>query len=69
MTVVGEQIDPRNLGYAREMMVLPLEALGYGVVSRENVYGLFQPGKAVRVPGVRDVAAEQGRRLLASLQE
>jgi len=69
VTVVGEQTDPRNLGYAREMMALPLEALGYNVVSSENVYGLFQPGKAAREPGVRDAAAEQGRRLLASLQE
>ena len=63
---VCEQPDDQGLGFTREAMRLPLEALGYEVVREVAVYGVFPKG------GVREHAdalnnAEDAGGTLASL--
>ncbi|MBN2283752.1 MAG: flavodoxin family protein [Deltaproteobacteria bacterium] len=67
IAVVGEQTDPRDMGYAVEMLRMPLEALGYAVIRELPVYGYFHAGKVAESGDVMDRAEELGRALASSL--
>ena len=44
IAAIGEQEDPRDMGFALEAMRLPLEALGYEIVAEFPVLRLFDRG-------------------------
>jgi multimeric flavodoxin WrbA len=41
---IGEQLNKEDLGFTLNGMVWPLQALGYEVAAKEQIYGKFQRG-------------------------
>jgi multimeric flavodoxin WrbA len=67
IAAIGEQEDPRDMGFALEAMRLPLEALGYEIMAELPVLRLFDRGA---IDGHKDVlvrAHEAGKRLANAL--
>jgi len=59
---VCEQRDVGEMGFALEAMSMPLEALGYQIVGRLPVAGIFERGAVKRHDDIMDAAFEAGRR-------
>ena len=64
---VCEQLDPRDMGFTLEAMAMPLEALGYQVLSQLPVFGVFEAGRVAEFPDVLQAAEEAGRKLAGNL--
>ena len=65
LTIVAEQVDPKDLGVAMEAMRLPVKALGYSIAGELAVPGVFEAGVVRQRPEVLDQAARLGRNLAA----
>ena len=67
VTVVGEQTDPGELGFALEALAMPLEPLGHEVIGRLEVPGMFQLGRVKQNEAVLLRARELGIGLARAL--
>jgi len=64
---ICEQESKRDMGFTLEAMRLPLEALGYEIVSELPVLRTFEKGKLGEFPGELARAEEAGKNLAVSL--
>lgn len=64
VTAVCEQVEPKDMGYTLEMMELPLEALGYEVLNRLPVYGIFDKGAVKDNEEIQERARALGKDLV-----
>ena len=67
VTAVCEQQDRKDMGFTIEAMRLPLEALGYDIVTEFPVFGMFDKTAIKKNHEVSASATEQGRALAESL--
>jgi len=65
---VCEQNNKGDMGFTAEAMSMPLEALGYRVVSTVKALHLFKPGEAAENSTALNEARGAGERLLKTLQ-
>lgn len=65
---VAEQTERKDMGVTLEAMAVPAEALGYEVIGRQAVLGVFDRGKVRERPEAMREAAELGRRLVDALR-
>ena len=65
---VCEQNNSEDMGFTAEAMSMPLEALGYRVVSTVKALHLFKPGEASHNSTALNDAWEAGEKLLKTLQ-
>jgi multimeric flavodoxin WrbA len=65
---VCEQNNREDMGFTAEAMTMPLEALGYRVVSTVKALHLFKPGEASHNSTALNDAREAGEKLLKTLQ-
>lgn len=66
--VCEQETQAAGMGFTLDAMRLPLEALGYEIVDRLAVYGVFERGGIAARPEVLARAESVGRRLALRLQ-
>ncbi len=69
LVTVGEQHGSEGIGVTLEAMRLPLEALGYEVVTELPVTGVFPRGGVTKSADAMDRAGEVGRSLAGAIQD
>ena len=67
VAVVGEQTDPRDLGFALEALSMPLIPLGYEIAGRLKVMGKFHLGRVKQDEAIMQKARELGTGLARKL--
>jgi len=65
---VCEQLSERDMGFAREAMRWPLEALGYEMVDEVSAYGFFAKAAVAQSEEVLARCGEAGRGLARALE-
>lgn len=65
---VCEQLSERDMGFTREAMRWPLQALGYEVVDEVSAYGCFARGAVAEREEVLSRCDEAGRGLVRALE-
>jgi multimeric flavodoxin WrbA len=70
IAAVAEQIEPEDSGIelALKAMRLPLEALGYEVITELPVSGVFQKGRILRNPEILSTAESLGKELASVIK-
>jgi len=66
---VGEQLDPKDMGFTLEAMAQPLEALGYSVEERMPAYGFFERGALRRDARLMEEIGKRGAAFGARLRK
>jgi multimeric flavodoxin WrbA len=69
VATVCEQSDKKDMGFALEAMRMPVEALGYNVLSEECSLNCFYKGKITEQPDFLDKIKETGSFLAKSIME
>lgn len=67
LAAVCEQVDKADMGFTLEAMGAPLEALGYEIVGKLPVYGIFDRGKVREKEEILTEAERLGAGLATSL--
>lgn len=65
---VCEQMNEQDMGFTREAMRLPLQALGYEVLHEVDAYGFFARGKVAESEELLSRCEEAGRALARALE-
>lgn len=68
IAAVAEQADKRDMGFTLDAMRLPLEALGYEIVTEIPVLGIFDRGGIKSHPHILEGARQAGTRLADALR-
>jgi len=68
IAAIAEQTEKENMGFTLDAMRLPLEALGYEIISEIPVMQLFDRGIIAKHQEYLDQAWEAGSRLAAELK-
>lgn len=69
LAVVCEQENPEDMGFTMEAMHYPIEALGYEVVGKLPVFGIFDRGKVKEKDAIMAKAEQIGRDLARALRQ
>lgn len=64
---VCEQANKEDMGFVIEAMQLPMEALGYEIVARQRVFGVFAKGEIQKHPPMLTKAFDVGKKLARSM--
>lgn len=67
IAAVAEQVQRKDMGFTLEAMRLPLEALGFEIVTEVAVLGIFDRGAVRGQDAIMDEAREAGARLAQAL--
>jgi len=69
VSIVGEQRDKDGVGFSLEALEMPVEALGYHVLKKLPVYGIFEKGDIIHHPRILHAAENHGRMLARAVME
>jgi len=69
LAIVAEQTSREDLGVAMEALRLPMQALGYEIVGKSPVMGMFDAGIVGNHPEVLGQAREWGKNLARALEK
>lgn len=69
IAAVCEQEDPEHMGFTLEAMHRPLDALGFQVMDRLAVFGIFDRGRVAKQENTLARAEALGRRLAEALEK
>ena len=68
VAAVCEQLDKKDMGFTLEAMQLPFEALGYEVIRKFPVLGVFEKGKIAERPEIIHAAKMYGEELAIEIK-
>lgn len=68
VAAVCEQLDKKDMGFTLEAMQLPFEALGYEVIRKFPVLGVFEKGKVAERPEIIHAAKMYGEELATEIK-
>jgi multimeric flavodoxin WrbA len=63
VAAIAEQRDKKDMGFTLEAMQMPIEALGYEVITKFPVLGVFEKGKVAERPEIIRTAEMYGEQL------
>ena len=63
VAAVAEQTNKKDMGFTLEAMQMPLEALGYEIIMKFPVLGVFEKGKVTDRPEIIRTAEMYGKKL------
>ncbi len=63
VAAICEQLDKKDMGFTLEAMQLPFEALGYEIMRKFPVLGVFEKGKVAERPEIIHAAEMYGKEL------
>lgn len=68
VAAVAEQLNKKDMGFTLEAMQMPLEALGYEIIMKFPVLGIFEKGKVAERPEIIRSAETYGEKLAIEIK-